>query len=129
MSVSVCAFIEYQHKGCWQLYKAIELADREPPYNFAPDSWGEYNFNIYYQQSGEKGLPKDLSIGLQQTIETQLDLYNDDALNRPSWMSLDELINFYQSDVDYQYAHFDLEYLQQLKDKLNADIRVVCWAE
>ena len=129
MSIYVCAFIEYQIDNCWQLVEAIELADKEPPYNFAPPSWGEYNFSVYYQQSGEKDLPEDLSVGLQQIIETQLNKYNDDGLNRPSWMSLDELFEFFDSDMDCRYAHFDLDYLQQLREILNADIRVVFWAE
>lgn len=129
MSTYVCAFIEYQIDDCWQLYEAIELADRAPPYNFAPPSWGEYNFKIYYQQSGEKDLPDDLSVGLTEIIAKQLNKYDDEALNRPSWMSLEELLEFFESDMDCQYAHFDLDYLQQLYDILNADIRVVFWAE
>ena len=129
MSTYVCAFIEYQIDGCWQLYDAAELAEREPPYNFAPQPWGEYNFNIYYQQSGEKDLPEDLSAGLKQIIEAQLKRFEDDALNRPSWMSLAELLQFFASDVDYQYAHLDLAYLQQLQESLNTDVRVVFWAE
>jgi len=129
MSIYVCAFIEYQIDDCWQLFEAIELADKEPPYNFAPPSWGEYNFNIYYQQSSEKDLPDDLSDGLKKIIEAQLNKHNDEALNRPSWMSLAELLEFFGSDVAYRYAHFDVDYLQQLYKIFNADIRVVFWAE
>jgi hypothetical protein len=129
MAVTVCAFIEYQQQNHWQLLKASEWADKAPPHNFAPQSWGQFNFNIYYQHSGEKGLPKDLSAGLQYIIETQLNKYNDDGLNRPSWMSLEELIDFFETDVDGQFAHFDLDYLQQVHESLNADIRVVFWAE
>ena len=129
MSITVCAFIECQQQDHWQLFKVNELADNEPPYNFAPQSWGKFNFNIYYQHSGEKGLPDDLSVGLKQLIETQLNQLGDDVLNRPSWMSLDELLEFFKVDVDCRYAHFDLDYLQQLQELLNADIRVVFWAE
>ncbi|GAA4821684.1 hypothetical protein GCM10011365_19170 [Marinicella pacifica] len=129
MGVTVCAFIEFHREGRWQLYKTTELADKAPPQNFAPQPWGEYNFSIYYQQSGEKGLPKDLSTGLKKIIETHLNQFNDDALNRPSWMSFDDLLEFFNSDADCRYAHFDLDYLQQLQESLNADIRVVFWAE
>lgn len=129
MSVSVCAFIEFHHKGRWQLFKDNDLADSEPSHNFAPPSWGAFNFSIYYQQSGEKGLPKDLSTGLKKIIKTHLNQFNDDALNRPSWMSFDELLEFFNSDADCRYAHFDLDYLQQLQATLNANIRVVFWAE
>lgn len=124
MSITVCAFIVYQQHDHWQLFKANELADNEPPYNFAPQSWGKFNFNIYYQYSGEKGLPDDLSVGLKQLIETQLNEFGDDALNRPSWMSLEELLEFFKSDENYRYAHFDLVYLQQLHITLNTDIRI-----
>jgi hypothetical protein len=129
MSTYVCAFIEYQLDGSWQLFESRALEDRKPPYNFAPEPWGEYNFSVYYQQSGEKGLPDELSAGLKKIIETQLNKFNDDVLNRPSWMSLDELVTFLQSDVDYQYAHLNLGYLEQLHTSLNASIRVVFWAE
>ncbi len=129
MSVLVCAFIEYFSDHRWQLFQPEHLTQKSPAYNFAPESWGKYNFNIYYQQSGEKGLPDDLSIGLKQVIKTLLNQYNDDALNRPSWMSLDELLAFFASDVEGQFAHFDLDYLNQLQETLNADIRVLFWAE
>jgi len=129
MGVTVCAFIESHQKDRWQLFKANDLADNEPPHNFAPQSWGQYNFKIYYQQSGEKGLPDDLSVGLKQLIETQLNQFGDDALNRPSWMSLEELFEFFTSDENCRYAHFDLDYLQQLHESLNADVRVVFWSE
>lgn len=62
-------------------------------------------------------------------IARQLNKYDDEALNRPSWMSLEELLDFFDSDLECRYAHFELDYLQQLYDILNADIRVVFWAE
>lgn len=129
MSIYVCAFIEYQIDDCWQLVEDIELAEREPPYNFAPPSWGEYNFSVYYQHSGEKDLPDDLSVGLTKIIAKQLNKFDDEALNRPSWMSLEELLEFFDSDVDCRYAHFDVDYLQNLSEMLQSDIRVVFWAE
>lgn len=129
MSTYVCAYIEYQLDGSWQLFESRALEGREPPYNFAPPSWGEYNFSVYYQQSGEKDLPEDLSEGLTKIIARQLNKFDDEALNRPSWMSLEELLEFFDSDVECRYAHFDLDYLQKLYEILKADIRVVFWAE
>ena len=75
MSTYVCAFIEYQLDGSWQLFEARALEGREPPYNFAPEPWGEYNFNVYYQHSGEKDLPDDLSEGLKGIIVNQLNKF------------------------------------------------------
>jgi len=129
MSTRFCAFIEYHLDGSWQLFDVAELAANEPPYNFAPQPWGEYNFNVYYQQSDEKGLPNDLSDGLQTIITKQLNKFNDEALNRPSWMSMAELVEFSNSDKDIRYAHFDVAYLQKLQTSLQADIRLVFWAE
>jgi hypothetical protein len=129
MSIRFCAFIEYHLDGCWHLFDATELAHREPRFNFAPQPWGEYNFSVYYQQSGEKNLPTDLSDGLKQIITTQLAEYHGDGLNRPSWMSLEELLEFFASDVDCRYAHFDLDYLKVLKESMGGDIRLVFWAE
>ncbi len=129
MSTYVCAFIEYHLDGCWHLFDVAVWADREPPYNFAPSSWGEFNFSIYYQQSAEKGLPDDLSVGLGEIIEAQLSKFNDEVLNRPSWMSLQELLQFFNDDESFRYAHFDLGYLEQLRAVLKSEIRVVFWAE
>jgi hypothetical protein len=128
MSVTVYAFVEYKSNIDWLLFTDMNKKYHEPGYNLAPTSWGNYNFTRYYEQSREKGLPDDLSSGIQKIIEQQQADWGDDVINRPSWISLQEILDFYLQDTENRYAHFDFEFLQQLKEKLNQDIRVVFWA-
>ena len=128
MSVSIYAFIEHKSASGWCLYKDMDRKHHEPGFNLAPISWGRYNFDRYYEQSAEKGLPEDLSPGIQQIIEKQQADWGDDAINRPSWLSLQEILDIYKHDREHRYAHFDMEFLQQLECKLKQDIRVIFWA-
>lgn len=127
MSISVYAFIEIQRETAWELFRDFDKRYHEPPFNLAPLTWGEFNFSKYYEFSQEKGLPKNLSPDLAQIIEQQKIQFGDDAINRPSWISYEEILDFYQQDTENLYAHFDFKFLGQLKEKQKQDIRVVFW--
>lgn len=128
MSVTVYAFVEYKSNIDWLLFTDMNKKYHEPGYNLAPTSWGNYNFTRYYEQSREKGLPNDLSSGLKKIIEQQQADWGDDAINRPSWLSLQEILDCYEHDNEHRFAHFDIEFLQRLEHKLKQAIRVVFWA-
>lgn len=125
MSVSVFAFVECGQDNRWQLYEAAGSRHQEPRSNIAPESWGQFNFRVYYDQSLEKGLPDNLSKGVRAIISQ----YFDGQINRPSWMSLAEIIGFHQQDKLGRYAHFDCEALINIQEQQQQDIRVVFWAD
>ncbi len=127
MSITVYAFIEIQRGTAWKLFRDFDKRYHEPPFNLAPLTWGEFNFSKYYEFSQEKGLPKSMSPGLVHIIEQQKILFGYDAINRPSWMCFEEIIDFYKQDIENHYAHFDFEFLGQLKEEIKQNIRVVFW--
>lgn len=126
MSTEVYAFIEVLKTSGWVLFQDFEKPHHQPPYNLAPFSWGDYNFTKYYEASGEKGFPKDLSCELKQIIQGQQHEWGVDAINRPSWMTITEVLSFYQSDNKNQYAHFDIDFLMEINQQ--ELIRVVFWS-
>lgn len=128
MSTTVYAFLEIFDDDGWRFagnFVEDEAYDFElVPENIAPASWGKFNFAVYYNASGEKGLPPDASPSLRQFIGRCWP-----SQNRPSWMTIAEMRAFYESDQDHRYAHFDFERLASAFDLPEAHIRVVFWAE
>lgn len=125
MSVSVFAFVECCQDKQWQLYEAVGSRHQQPRSNMAPESWGQFNFRVYYEQSQERGLPQDLSPGLR----TIIDQFFGGQINRPSWMTLAEIIDFYHQDKSGRYAHLDWVILNSIQAHQQQDIRVVFWAD
>ncbi|MCO5197866.1 MAG: hypothetical protein M9941_09010 [Anaerolineae bacterium] len=128
MSTYVYMFWEVREAGAWtyvgKFIHDIEYDGALVPQNSAPDSWGKYNFSVYYAVSGERGFPDDLSETLQNFVNT----YWVDA-NRPSWMTIEEMRAFYEQEGSEQYAHIDFETIQQENGHQSSDIRLVFWAD
>ncbi|MEZ5589303.1 MAG: hypothetical protein R3F53_00720 [Gammaproteobacteria bacterium] len=128
MSSYIYAFWEIFENGAWE-YAGEYIKDEEyafalVPKNSAPDSWGKYNFSIYYETSGEKGFPADLSEVLKAFIAN----YWKEA-NRPSWMTVAEMKDFYNKDTCGRFAHFDFQSMERKYHKPDEAVRVVFWAD
>ena len=128
MGTNVYAFLEIKQSNQW-VFAGQFVADDEyggelVPQNIAPASWGKYNFAVYYEASGEKGFPPDLSTAVRQFVATHWP-----EANRPSWMTVADMRQFYESPDSSQYAHLDFETLAQPHDLPETDIRIVFWAD
>ncbi len=128
MSTRVFAYWETLTGSAWELLEAVsaeeEFGHALVPHNAAPSSWGSYNFRIYYHASGERDLPDDLSAELRTFIQKHWDY-----VNRPSWMSLAEIVAFYEQDADHRYAHIPFEHLLTDGAVPPPPIRLVFWAD
>lgn len=128
MGTRMIAIAELKKCGSWVLAHELsadpDYNDELAPQNIAPESWGKFNFAVYYERSGEKDFPEDMSLELQQFI----DRHWQDA-NRPSWISLNDLKAFHTEDAEGRYAHFDLELFSALSNHCDEKIRVVFWAD
>lgn len=128
MSVSVYAYLERKAGDHWELVHALapspEFAGQPVPTNIAPGSWGKRNFAHTYEVSGERGLPEDLSNGLSDFVRAQFP-----EPNRPSWMTLAEIVQHLKADAAGTYAHFDCDTLIAQGAAPASDLRVVFWAD
>ena len=128
MSVYVYAFLERQLADGWELASPVgidcDYGAAIVPLNIAPPSWGSFNFRHYYEISGERGLPTDMSEVLQAYIATHWQ-----QLNRPSWMSLAEVQRHYDQDTNGRYAHLDAATLMASGGAAADQLRVVFWAD
>lgn len=127
MSTSMYAFVEVLEDGAWRVAdrSGAEESGSDPiPRNIAPSSWGKFNFAVYYQASGEKGLPEDMSGELAKYVRTHWEW-----VNRPSWMTMKEMRTFFEKDKPGRYAHLAFEELAGELDASEAEVRVVFWAD
>lgn len=128
MSTTVYMFWEVRRHGEWQFAGECVHSDEYDhvlvPQNIAPESWGKYNFSIYYAVSGERGFPNNLSDALRLFV----DQFWQDA-NRPSWMTVEEIRAFYEEAGSEQYAHVDFESILQQHHLQPDDMRLVFWAD
>jgi len=128
MGTIVYAYLEICDGDKWRfagnLVKEEAYGGELVPENIAPESWGKYNFAVYYEASLEKGLPADLSLTLKQFTNQ----YWPDQ-NRPSWMTVAEMREFYNPEENKQFAHLNFEGFAQQFDLPENQIRVVFWAD
>ncbi len=128
MGTAVHAFVEILSDNRW-IYVGDYAHDDEynfalVPKNIAPESWGKFNFAVYYEASGEKGFPDDLSAALKSFINRYWE-----RSNRPSWMTVAEMRAFYEADQDGRYAHLDFEGIASQFNLPEDQIRVVFWVD
>jgi hypothetical protein len=128
MSTYVYVLLEVYQNNHW-IHVGDFVHDEEydfalVPINIAPDSWGKFNFAVYYEASKEKDLPPDLSTPLKIFINTHWP-----TPNRPSWMTVAEMRAFYDRDYNGRFAHFDFEKLANQFDLPEAHIRIIFWAD
>jgi hypothetical protein len=128
MGTRVYAFLEVFVKNRW-LYTGDFIHDEEydfalVPKNIAPESWGAFNFAVYYEASKEKGFPSDMSAALLNFVDTYWEW-----ANRPSWMTVAEMRAFYEADKDGRFAHIDFETISSRFKLPEAHIKVVLWAD
>lgn len=127
MGTRMIAIVEVKKCGGWILGHSLQTDcdyDELVPRNIAPESWGKFNFAVYYEKSGEKDFPKDMSLELKKFIENHWP-----EANRPSWMSFREIKDFDEEDSAGRYAHLDIELFAEFADKCDEEIRVIFWAD
>ena len=128
MSTQMIAVVEIKECSSWILGHALQLdcdyGDELIPQNIAPESWGKFNFAVYYEKSGEKDFPEDMSLDLKRFVDTHWP-----EANRPSWMSLREIKDFLKDDTAGRYAHLDIEVFAEFADFCDEEIRVIFWAD
>ena len=121
------AVVEIFDGEAWQLAHPLEAScdynGDLVPKNIAPESWGKYNFKIYYEASAERDFPEDMSLDLKAFV-----LNHFEWPNRPSWMTLAEITQFFESDIESRCAHLDFESLQKQFDVPADQLRIVFWA-
>jgi hypothetical protein len=122
------AVIEVKRSNGWvlgdDLVADLDYGGERVPQNIAPESWGKYNYRIYFEGSGERDFPADLSPPLRAFI----DQYWSDA-NRPSWMTLKEMKQVEAADHHREFAHFDVQQFSRFCDRSDDAIRVIFWAD
>ena len=128
MATRMIAIVEAKECDRWLLAHNLQTdcnyGEEMVPRNIAPESWGKFNFAVYYEKSGEKDFPEDISLELKKFIENQWP-----EANRPSWMSLREIKQFYEEDSACRYAHLDIEQFLEFADFSDEEIRVIFWAD
>ena len=128
LSVYVFGYWEIFKEGQWHLAGNWVQDDAfgvaPVPQNVVPDSWGKFNFNKYYEVSGERGLPDDLSSELRAFMAAFFP-----ELNRPSWMTAAEIVVFAEWDENGRFAHLHLEPFIEQYQLPSEQMRLVFWAE
>ena len=128
MGTRMIAVVEIKECRSWILGHALQTdcdyGDELVPRNIAPESWGKFKFAVYYEKSGEKDFPEDMSLDLKRFVDKHWP-----EANRSSWMSLREIKGFYEEDSAGRYAHLDIEQFWEFADFSNEEIRVISWAD
>ncbi len=122
------AYLEIFRDKSWVLADELEVScefdNTLVPKNIAPSSWGKFNFTVYYETSGEKGFPDDISLALQDFVQVHWQW-----ANRPSWMTIKEIRDFYDNDAEGRFSHLDFEALASKYNAPETHLRVVFWAD
>jgi len=128
MSICVYAYLERRGSGGWLLADRLAADDgfegHLVPLNIAPRSWGSFNFAVYYEASGERDLPADISDALRAFID-----HHGIEPNRPSWWTVAEAHRFQLADHEQRFAHFDTNGLLARSNEGGLDLRIVFWAD
>jgi hypothetical protein len=120
------AFVEVYRQGAWVLGdpKVVDpdaSSAKLMPTNIAPP-WGWEQINFYYELSGERGLPDDLSEGLRMYLA---EAWGESAYGI-SWLTLHEIKWHLANETSQAFFHFNPDWFEGYPFA-DDDIRVVFW--
>ena len=120
------AIVEVKSNQVWQLGDELVADPDLPnaplvPKDIAPP-WGWEQIQFYVELSGERGLPRDVSIGLRSYLEAH---WQDEAYGL-SWMTLAEIKMHLANATDQAYFQFSPDWFDSYPYD-DEHIRVVFW--
>ena len=133
MSTHLYAFTEYFNGFMWHLMDPLIPDKDDPdrvliPNDIAPP-WSWPDIQQYITLSGERGLPHDLSLELQNYLVHQW--ASGDEAYQASWLSLHEIKSLLAADIDNAYPHFNPNWFTKARHHHNIDnddhIRIIFW--
>jgi hypothetical protein len=141
MSADMYAFAECSDGKNWKLCYPLVKDDRDSdwetkplvdeliPRNISP-GWGQQHTYWYSEVSGFRGIPDDVDPHLRNYVEEHWteNLYGDELV-APSWLTLTEIDELYDRDIEAINLHFSDSMFARPKNIPNSLIRVVFWRD